>query len=74
MHSAERKPALLKPDNTSVEWKDLPAEQLQEVLETGRPLCFGCHMANTMVRSHPELVIDRKRPPVREFPRHPHAV
>jgi len=74
IHAGERKPALLKPDQTSVEWKDVPAEQLQETLATAQPLCFGCHMANTMVKSHPELVIDRKRPPLREAPRHPHAV
>src|SRR5579872_2077668 len=32
VHVGERKPALLKPDQTSVEWKDIPAEQLQETL------------------------------------------
>src|SRR5579872_1183780 len=74
IHIGDRKPALLKPDQTSVEWKDIPADRLQETLATALPLCFGCHMANTIVRSRPELVIDRKRPPLRETPRHPHAV
>jgi hypothetical protein len=74
MHWGERKPALLKPDQTSVEWNDVPADRLQETLETALPLCVGCHMANTMVRSHPELVIDRHRPPLGAPPRHPRAV
>lgn len=74
IHVTERKPALLKPDQTSVEWHDIPAEQLQETLAGALPLCFGCHMANTMVRTHPELVIERNRPPVVEHSRHPRAV
>lgn len=74
IHFGERKPALLQPDQTSVEWNDVPAERLQETLERALPLCFSCHTANTMVRSHPELVIDRHRPPLTETPRHPHTV
>lgn len=74
IHLTDRKPALLKPDQVSVEWKEVPADQLQETLATALPLCFACHTANTMVRTHPELVIDRQRPPVREFPKHPKAV
>ena len=43
----------------SVEWSDIPAEQLQEVLSAAEPVCFACHMASKMMREHPELVIDR---------------
>jgi len=52
-------PALLSADKTSVEWSDIPAEQLQEVLSAAEPVCFACHMASKMMREHPELVIDR---------------
>lgn len=62
IHLTERKPSLLKVDNSSVEWNEIPAERLQETLATAQPLCFSCHMANTMLRVHPELVIDRSRP------------
>jgi hypothetical protein len=65
IHFAERKPALLIPNRTSVEWADIPAEQLQDSLATALPICFSCHTANTMVRTHPELIIDRSRPMVR---------
>jgi hypothetical protein len=62
IHLAGRKPALLTADKGSVEWSEVPAEQLPETLAVAQPLCFSCHVANTMVREHPELVIDRSRP------------
>jgi hypothetical protein len=71
IHLAERKPTLLMPDQASLEWADIPAERLQETLERALPLCFGCHVANTMVRKHPELVIDRSRPMVSGTPHGP---
>lgn len=54
-----RKPALLRADKISVEWSEVPAEQLSETLATSLPVCFACHMASTLVRQHPELVVDR---------------
>src|SRR5690349_13038838 len=62
IHIGERHPVLLMPDGVSMEWAEIPAERLQETLATALPLCFPCHTANTMVRTHPMLVIDRSRP------------
>jgi len=62
IHVTERKPALLTVDKGSVEWNQVPADQLLQTLAVAQPLCFTCHVANTMVRQHPELVIDRSRP------------
>ena len=73
LHLGERKPALLISEERSVEWNEVPAEQLQETLATARPLCFGCHIANTMRREHPELVIDRSRPALSGGPQGPRA-
>ena len=56
---AGQKPALIRADKISVEWSHVPAEQLTETLETALPVCFACHMANTLVRERPDLVIDR---------------
>jgi hypothetical protein len=53
------KPAILRPDGTSVEWSAIPADHLYEVLAASLPLCFACHMAKTLVRERPELVVDR---------------
>ncbi len=56
---AVQKPALLGPGKISLEWNQVPADKLHEVLAASLPLCFACHMASTLVREHPELAIDR---------------
>ncbi len=60
-----RKPALLDANGVSLEWSAIPAERLQEALATARPVCFACHMANTLVREHPELAVKRSVEPVK---------
>ena len=54
-----RKPALLLADKGTVDWKQVSVDRLPEVLQQSRPVCFACHMAATLVREHPDLVIDR---------------
>jgi hypothetical protein len=61
-HWTERKPALLSADRVSRAWNEVAAEKLPETLQTALPLCFPCHTANTFVREHPELTLDRSRP------------
>jgi hypothetical protein len=56
-----RKPALISADKVSMEWSRIGAERLPETLQTALPVCFACHMANTLVREHPDLVTDRSR-------------
>jgi hypothetical protein len=56
---AVRKPALLSADKVAVDWSQVRAESLHEVLETALPVCFACHLAHTLVRDHPELVVER---------------
>jgi hypothetical protein len=57
---AGSKPALLLADRTTAEWENIPAERLAETLASSKPVCFGCHMAQTLVREHPHLVVDRE--------------
>jgi hypothetical protein len=52
-------PALLAWDRKTVEWNQIPADELQETLGTHWPVCWGCHMAETFRREHSELVTDR---------------
>jgi hypothetical protein len=54
-------PALLCADEKSVEWKQVQADLVFETLEAAVPVCFACHMANSLVREHPDLAIDRGR-------------
>jgi hypothetical protein len=55
------KPAVLCADKVSVEWNQIPADRIPETLAAASPICFACHMGNTLVRTHPELVVDRHR-------------
>jgi len=61
MHEPGSQPALLGADKVTIEWKQVPADQLLDTLAAAEPVCFACHMASTLVRSHPELAVDRSR-------------
>jgi hypothetical protein len=54
-------PALLGADKKSVEWGSISADRIFEVLATSEAVCFACHTAITLLREHPELVINRHR-------------
>ncbi len=51
--------ALLSPEGTTVEWRELPSETLPNVFQTHRPVCWNCHIAERFRREHPDLVTDR---------------
>lgn len=55
----EHRPALLAPDGTTVQWSDVEAQHLPDVLATHQPVCWDCHIAESLRRQHPELVTDR---------------
>ena len=61
IHEAGSQPALLGADKVTVEWKQVPVDQLLDTLMVTEPVCFACHMAEILVREHPELVVDRSR-------------
>lgn len=54
--------ALRRPDGTTVQWPDIPADQLPRSLEAGEPVCWNCHVTETFRRMYPELVTDRPWP------------
>jgi len=58
----EQAPALLSPDGSSVEWKDVAPQDLPAVFRTHRPLCFACHAALAFRNEHAPLVVERPRP------------
>lgn len=60
LHHVDHAPALLGPDNTSVEWKELRPEQLPLILETHQPVCWNCHITETFRRTHPNLIVNRE--------------
>jgi len=58
---ADHKPALLNVEHKTVLWQDVPAEDVPGVLASHQAVCWNCHIVNSMIREHPELVIDRSR-------------
>jgi hypothetical protein len=57
---AEHKPALLTPERISSEWTDLRVADIPEILATHRPICWDCHVVETLYRMHPELITARE--------------
>jgi hypothetical protein len=54
-------PGLLPPGGISLEWTQVPADELEVTLATAKAICFACHTAGRLVREHPELATDRHR-------------
>ena len=52
--------ALLEPDGTTRTWTDVPRERLTLALATSLPVCWNCHVAESLRRLHPDLVTDRE--------------
>ena len=59
IHWHDHRPALVDQDLKTVQWTQVPIEQLPELLDTHRPVCWDCHIAESFHREHPELVTDR---------------
>ena len=55
----DRSPAVVGAENITAEWNKIPAEKLPEKFSTARPVCWDCHIAETLVREHPDLVVHR---------------
>ena len=53
------KPALLDRDRKTVYWDAIPAEKLPDVFATHAPVCWDCHIAETLLREHPDVVTVR---------------
>lgn len=53
------KPALRNPEGKTVYWDAVSAEKLPDVFATHGPVCWDCHIAETLLREHPELVVMR---------------
>ncbi len=59
LHLGDHKPALMAPDRTTREWRDIDPLDLPEVLATHYPVCWNCHVIETLYRTHPELPVER---------------
>lgn len=55
----DHRPALMDAEGKTVEWAEIPPEQVPAFLSTHKPVCWNCHVAESFRRLHPELVTDR---------------
>lgn len=62
IHWHDHRPGMKGRDDRVWEWPEVPAALLPRFLETSRPVCWNCMVAEGFRRDHPELVIDRPRP------------
>jgi len=51
--------ALRLSEGVTAEWQQITPEKLPGVLEKAQPVCWQCHVAETLRREHPDLVTDR---------------
>lgn len=51
IHLYDHKPALLSPDGRIIEWRELRAENIPAALETAKPVCWDCHIADVHARA-----------------------
>jgi len=59
VHWHDHKPGLVSPAGALVRWGGFRPEQVREVLESHRPVCWDCLLAEQFRREHPELVTER---------------
>lgn len=58
----DHKPALLNLDGETMEWSAIPISKVEQAMQTYKPVCWDCHIAQTFHREHPELVVLRPNP------------
>ncbi len=59
IHWHDHPPALVDEQSKTVQWNEVPVENLEQTLATHWPVCWSCHIAETFRREHPELVTNR---------------
>lgn len=60
---SEHRPGLVSPDNATVSWTDVKPEDLPALFATHRPVCWDCHVVQSVVREHPGVVTVRPARP-----------
>jgi hypothetical protein len=62
VHWVEYEPALLTPGRKTVEWEDVTAENLAEVLATCQRVCWRCHAVHAWREKFPGFRADATSP------------
>lgn len=52
------KPAVMSRERISAEWREVPLQQIPELLPTHLPVCWDCHVTEVFRHRFPDLVLD----------------
>src|SRR5215472_11255199 len=52
IHWHDHPPALIDVERQTVQWNEVPVENLTQTLATHWPVCWNCHIAETFSREH----------------------
>jgi hypothetical protein len=56
---SRHKPVLMDAQRRTFEWRELDAVDVPTLLETHQPVCWDCHIMESLVRKHPEKFVER---------------
>ena len=62
LHWSDHKPALMTPDRRTIEWNDLASDKLEDVFATHQPVCWDCHITESVRQKFPDRIVYRDRP------------
>lgn len=55
----DHRPALMTPDRVTLEWPEIDPAELPQKAATHHPVCWDCHIVETLYRLHPEVITER---------------
>jgi hypothetical protein len=55
----DHRPAVMGSEKITTQWDEIAAEKLPETFSKVRPVCWSCHMTDTFMREHPDLLVIR---------------
>ncbi len=55
----EHRPALLAPEGVTISWTDVKPEALPDLFSTHKPVCWDCHVVQSLIRERPDAVTVR---------------
>jgi hypothetical protein len=55
----DHKPAIINSEGKTLEWSEIAPERVPAAMTTHNPVCWDCHVAETLRRISPDLVTDR---------------
>ena len=59
------RPGVVDAAGRTYDWSEIPVEKVPETMVTHLPVCWDCHILETVRRLHPDLIVER--PPKEQY-------